>query len=88
MKEDGWHEPTRIVVVRSITGSRRAPPTGTCGSDSIRVLHADDYELRVLWDRGLSGVGKTRSVPNPDVDKVGAASSLTGAVMVSRRDEG
>jgi hypothetical protein len=26
MKEDGWHRPTCIFVVRSITGSRRAPP--------------------------------------------------------------
>jgi hypothetical protein len=80
------------VIVRSITGSRRASSPAR-GSGGIRVLHADDA------NGGLEGVGNTNRVRNLDVDKVGAASPLTGADMVmviiiveiiklSRREEG
>ena len=52
--------------------------TGTRGSGGILVLHVDDGNGR--WCE-FAGAGNTCSVRNLDVDKVGAADSLTGAVM-------
>jgi hypothetical protein len=53
--------------------------TRTCGSGGIRVLHPDDANGG--WC-GFTGAGNTNSVRNLDVDKVGAADSLTQVVMV------
>ena len=55
--------------------------TGTCVSDDIQILHADDVnggESGV----GSRGAGDTSSVRNLDIDKVGAADSRTGFVAV------
>jgi hypothetical protein len=54
--------------------------TRACGIGGIRVLHVDDANEG--WC-GFAGAGNTSSVRNLDVDKVGAADSLTGAVMDS-----
>ena len=51
---------------------------GLCGSDGIRVLHADDANRG--WC-GFVGAGNTGSVRSLDVDKVEAADSLTRAVV-------
>jgi len=72
---------TRIVVVRSITGSRHASSQAH-GIGGIPVLHADDRKGG--WC-GFAGAGNTSSVRNLNVDKVGAAESLTGATMVIKR---
>jgi hypothetical protein len=50
------------------------------GSGGIRVLHADDGNKG--WD-GFAGAGNPSSVRNLDVDKVGVADSLTGAVVMA-----
>ena len=60
----------------------RAPDahhTGTCGKGGIRALHADNGKGG--WHR-FAGAGDGSSVRNLDVDKVGAADSLTGAVVI------
>ena len=54
--------------------------TGTCGRGDIRVLHADDVSGGA-WG-GLAGAGNTSIVRNLDVDKVGAANSLTGLLWL------
>jgi hypothetical protein len=52
---------------------------GTCGSGGIRVLHANDANRG--WYE-FAGAGNTSSVRNLDVDKVGAADSRAGAVII------
>ena len=53
--------------------------TGACGSDGIRVMHADDENggvgSRELATPAVCGISSL------DVDKVGFADSLTGAVI-------
>jgi hypothetical protein len=84
-KENGWHSLaralrlTRIVVIRSITGSRRAPPLARVVV-VVLVLYADDGNGG--WC-GFAGAGNTSSVWNLDVDKVEAADLLAGTVMVT-----
>jgi hypothetical protein len=79
-KDNGWHGHYGLPASSSSDPSQ-APTrttTGTCGSGGIRVLHADDGNQGC----GFAGAGNTSGVRNLDVDKVGAADSLTGAVMV------
>jgi hypothetical protein len=73
-KENGWHGHYGLPA-SPLSGLPTHTTTCTCG---IRVLHVDD--ANGSWC-GFTGAGNT-SVGNLDVDKVGAADSLTGAVMV------
>jgi hypothetical protein len=78
-KEKEWHGHYGLPASSSSDPSR-APDAHhhcTCGSGGVRVLHGDDGG----WFR-FAGAGHTSSVRNLDVDKVGAADSLTRAVMV------
>jgi hypothetical protein len=77
-KENGWHGHYGLPASSSSDPSQapRLTTTGTCGSGGIRVLHADDGNQGC----GFAGAGNTSGVRNLDVDKVGAADSLTGAV--------
>ena len=54
---------------------------GTSGTGRIRVLHADDENGR-WWCGFAAGAANTSSVRNLDIDKIGAADSLTRAVMI------
>ena len=76
-RENGWHGHYGSLASSSPDPSR-APEvhntTGTCGSGGIRVLHADD-------GGGVGSRELASSVWNLDVDKSGAADSMTGSVM-------
>jgi hypothetical protein len=63
---------TRIVVVRSITGSRRAPPPAR-----VVVVVFEPCMLTMVTEGGMG----LRELAMP-VDKVGAADSLTRAVTI------
>jgi hypothetical protein len=78
---DRWHGHYGLPASSSSYPSRvpMCTTTGTCGSGGIRVLHAGD--AKGGWCE-FAGAGNTNSVRNLDVDKVEAADSLTGAVMV------
>ncbi|KAI0266896.1 hypothetical protein BGY98DRAFT_938980 [Russula aff. rugulosa BPL654] len=68
-EKNGWHGLTRIVVVRSITGSRRAsPPARVVVAVFESCMHADDTNGACC---GFAGVGNISKCGNLDVDKVG-----------------
>jgi hypothetical protein len=89
-KEEGKKRKDREWAARhyGLTPHRRRPIhhglptrtiTGTCGSGGIRALHVDDGNGG--W-YGFAGAGNASSVRNLHVDKVGAADSLAGAVII------
>ena len=55
--------------------------SSTCGSGNFRVLHAHSDDVNGGACCGFAAAGYTSSVRNLDIDKVGAANSLIGAVM-------
>ena len=55
--------------------------TSTCGSGDFRDLHAHADDVNGGACCGFAGASYTSNVRNLDIDKVGAANSLIGAVM-------